>query len=54
MNESCAWCGKHSPTDPPPLTWVLTAENDRVSHYCETCARENVRSIEGRLDPAYW
>jgi len=52
--ESCAWCGKQSPTEPPPLTWVLTAENDRVSHYCETCARANVRSIEGRLDPAYW
>jgi hypothetical protein len=25
-----------------------------AQHLCERCSRDNIRSIEGRLDPAYW
>jgi hypothetical protein len=23
-------------------------------HYCDRCARDNLRAIEARLDPAWW
>jgi hypothetical protein len=29
-------------------------ENGVRRYYCETCARENLRAIEGRLDSAWW
>jgi hypothetical protein len=25
-----------------------------TQHLCDRCSRENIRSIEGRLDPVYW
>ena len=54
---TCARCGAVR-DGPPPLTWS-TAVEDRngsrvILHYCEQCSRENVRSIEGRLDEAWW
>ncbi len=54
---SCSRCGAVS-DGPPPLTWS-TAVDDRgesrvTLHYCDRCSRENVRSIEGRLDEAWW
>jgi hypothetical protein len=50
---TCGWCGATEPA--MPLTWTSSTELDgRVRLYCDRCARENLRAIEGRLDSAWW
>jgi hypothetical protein len=50
---TCAWCG--ATADPTPLTWSMSVtERGREEWLCEQCSRQNVRSIEGRLDSAWW
>ena len=51
----CATCGR-VPADEsePRLTWVLGIENGRQVWTCDRCSRENLRSIEGKLDSAWW
>ncbi len=51
---SCALCGTQAPTEDLPLTWVTSLENGRKLVYCDRCARENVRGIEGKLDSLWW
>jgi len=36
------------------LTWVLGVERGRQVWTCDRCSRENLRSIEGKLDSAWW
>jgi len=36
------------------LTWVLAVENGRLVWTCDLCSRENLRSIEGKLDSPWW
>ncbi|MBB6076779.1 hypothetical protein [Streptomyces paradoxus] len=52
----CARCGTSADvlTEGPPLTWTYSVENGVRHHYCESCSRENLRSIEGRLDSDWW
>lgn len=50
----CELCGVSAPSDELPLTWVMTLERGLITHYCDRCARNNVRNIEGRLDRTYW
>ncbi|MCX3285138.1 hypothetical protein OR263_00120 [Streptomyces sp. NEAU-H22] len=52
----CARCGTSAEglTDAPPLTWTYSVENGARRHFCETCSRDNLRSIEGRLDSDWW
>ncbi|QNP70336.1 hypothetical protein IAG44_13365 [Streptomyces roseirectus] len=50
---TCARCGV-SAAAPPPLTWTCSVENRERRYFCEGCARENLRAIEGRLDSAWW
>ena len=38
----------------PPPTWSLESEHGRRSWLCEACTRDNLRSIEGKLDDAWW
>ncbi len=52
MSVSCERCG--AVAGEPPLTWVTSLERDHTVYYCDTCARDNVRSIEAGLDAAYW
>ncbi|MER5196087.1 hypothetical protein ACWD3J_25840 [Streptomyces sp. NPDC002755] len=49
----CARCGARA-EEPPPVTWTCSVENGVRSYCCEACARENLRAIEGRLDPEWW
>jgi hypothetical protein len=51
----CATCGR-MPDDAPAarLTWVLGVENGRQVWTCDRCSRENLRSIEGKLDSPWW
>jgi hypothetical protein len=51
---SCSWCGRTAPADGVPLDWVDDVVGDRAKHYCPTCAREHLRSIEARLDQEWW
>ncbi|KRF48496.1 hypothetical protein ASH01_02020 [Terrabacter sp. Soil811] len=53
----CSGCG----TTPRPedrsaarLTWSRGADAGRTTWTCERCSRENLRSIESKLDPVWW
>jgi len=37
-----------------PLTWSTAVENGRARVFCETCSREHLRAIEGKLDSEWW
>jgi hypothetical protein len=50
----CAVCATPSPSEPPPFTWSAAMAGGRREWTCERCSRENIRSIEGKLDAAYW
>ena len=50
----CLTCGTVAPSDPPPLTWSAAVERGRKVWTCERCMRDNIRSIEGKLDSAWW
>jgi hypothetical protein len=53
---ACDFCGATPPDDPEklPLTWMTSSENGVVKVYCERCARENIRSIEAKLQSEWW
>lgn len=50
---SCAVCGRTVP-EPAPITWSVATGSRGVTRTCDTCTRENVRSIEGKLDEEWW
>jgi len=49
---TCAVCGVTVPE--LPLTWSSQLSERGQTYLCERCTRENVRSIEGKLDEAWW
>lgn len=49
---TCAVCGRAEQALPP--TWSSQTSERGTSWLCERCTRENLRSIEGRLDEAWW
>ncbi|KUM77825.1 hypothetical protein [Streptomyces griseorubiginosus] len=48
----CARCGRRA--GGPEPTWTLSVENGVRQYICDTCSREHLRAIEGRLDSAWW
>ncbi len=52
----CATCGQVGPADDASarLAWARGIENGRRVWTCPTCSREHLRSIEGKLDSAWW
>ncbi|MFJ8883517.1 hypothetical protein ACIRJR_08890 [Streptomyces sp. NPDC102402] len=50
----CARCGTAAESDAPPATWLCSVEDGRRRYVCDACARTHIRSIEGRLDSAWW
>ena len=51
----CATCGHSTAAEGAALlTWVRSVENGREVWTCETCSREHLRSIEGKLDTVWW
>lgn len=50
----CARCGVPSPSEPPPLGWSAGTERGRPHWVCGACTRDHLRSIEGKLDEAWW
>jgi hypothetical protein len=49
----CDFCGRHEPEE-RALTWTVSVEGGTRRTYCPDCSREHLRSIEGKLDPAWW
>ena len=49
---TCAVCG--TSVDERPLTWSLQVSERGQTWLCEPCSRDNLRSIEGKLDEAWW
>jgi len=51
----CATCGRMPEEESAArLTWARGVEGDRVVWTCEECSRRHLRSIEGKLDSAWW
>lgn len=53
----CSTCGTTPPADEQAtarLTWSRVTEHGRTTWICERCSRENLRSIESKLDPVWW
>lgn len=53
----CSSCGATPPPDEQAaarLTWSRGSDGGRTTWTCQRCSRENLRSIEGKLDPAWW
>lgn len=51
----CSTCGaKPVAEDEARLTWSRGVEAGRTQWSCDRCSREYVRSIESKLDPAWW
>ena len=36
------------------LTWTRGTEHGQVVWTCDVCSRAHLRSIEAKLDPAWW
>ena len=55
----CAQCGQSLDSDADDqsglaaLSWASSRERGRDLFYCPRCARDNLRSIEGKLDVEY-
>ncbi|MEU2425973.1 hypothetical protein ABZ619_34030 [Streptomyces sp. NPDC007851] len=49
----CARCGTLA-DGPPPTTWTCSVEHGDRRFFCDTCSRDNLRAIEGRLDSSWW
>jgi hypothetical protein len=60
MNEEtappvCATCGRILDDDSETrLTWAFGLEDGRQVWTCDVCSREHLRSIEAKLDSAWW
>jgi hypothetical protein len=51
---TCAFCGKVSEDEVPPLTWTSAVEQGRTKWFCDTCSREHLRAMESKLDSEWW
>ena len=53
---TCATCRRSVPSGDSavPLTWARATENGRLVWTCDVCSRTHLRSIEGKLDSAWW
>lgn len=51
---TCDFCGRQESDEAKTLTWTTSMENGRQRIYCDTCSRQFLRSIEGKLDSEWW
>ena len=49
---TCSVCGTF--VEDRPATWSFLLNARGQQWMCERCTRENLRSIEGKLDEAWW
>jgi hypothetical protein len=50
---TCDFCGRQA-EDAETLAWTTSVEQGRLRRFCEICSRDHLRSIEGKLDSAWW
>jgi hypothetical protein len=50
---TCSACGAQS-AETPPISWSVSVEGGKRLWTCDRCAREHVRSIEAKLESAWW
>ena len=53
----CATCGAApvgAAAEQARVTWTRGVENGRDTWTCDACSRTHLRSIEGKLDTAWW
>ncbi|HET8616436.1 MAG TPA: hypothetical protein VFL94_12990 [Actinomycetales bacterium] len=51
----CASCGAPGPDDESQLVaWTRGVERGRTVWMCPRCVRENLRSIEAKLERGFW
>lgn len=50
----CDLCGRQEAEVALTLSWTTSVENGRRRSYCDACSRQNLRSMEGKLDAEYW
>ncbi|WP_299051246.1 hypothetical protein [uncultured Nocardioides sp.] len=50
---TCDFCGRHA-DGADALAWTTSVERGRQQRYCDTCSREHLRAIEGKLDSEWW
>lgn len=53
---TCAFCGfQEAGTNvAATLTWTTSVEGGELRVYCDTCSREHLRAMEGKLDMEHW
>ena len=51
---TCDLCGRQEDDEALTLTWTTAVENGRRKVFCDTCSREHLRAMEGKLDSAWW
>ena len=51
---ACTVCGTRSAPEESRLAWSLQVGARGEQWLCPACTRAHVRSIEGRLDEAWW
>ncbi|MCW2607325.1 MAG: hypothetical protein JWO60_2018 [Frankiales bacterium] len=49
---TCVSCGRYE--QERPVSWSLQVGERGQTWLCDVCTRQNLRSIEGRLDEAWW
>lgn len=56
FSRTCSRCGQIEtcPEGGLPPGWSVSMEGRRVEYLCPSCARANIRAIEGRLTEEYW
>ena len=55
-DPNCARCGATAPAPGGglPEGWSMATSERGLQYLCAACTRENVRSIEARLDEEWW
>jgi hypothetical protein len=51
---TCDFCGRQESDGAATLSWTTSVENGRKRVYCDSCSRENLRAMEGKLDSEFW
>ena len=52
--KTCDFCGRQEADDARRSRWTTSVENGRARTYCDTCSREHLRAMEGKLDSEWW
>jgi hypothetical protein len=52
--RTCDLCGKQEEDEGRTLTWTTAVENGHRRAFCDSCSRDHLRAMEGKLDSAWW